>query len=309
MHRTSALSTVDLHYHTTTSLLLTLIHILQNKLIKLFYHHTVPWICSLLLSLRYKPYHIITNKVIISTASPLGICSTMSGESPTIGVDVFKDLINDMKNDLKADLGTKIDNINTRLNHQDQKLSDLGQRVESLEKHITSQHNSYSEAAKSPPKPHQSSTNVNTTLSTLNSTSTSSLQNIVNSTPYPHAQLKNHDLTAEEIMHRSKHIIGIYPITTQDIERNKSDTNTKTLINTATEFLQYELGFRLEQIAEMQINKVTKTKKPDGKTLYITFPDYTSVTQIFKRTALIKNDNLKISNYVAPHFYNRYNTL
>ena len=174
----------------------------------------------------------------------------MSGESPTIGVDVFKDLINDMKNDLKADLGTKIDNINTRLNHQDQKLSDLGQRVESLEKHITSQHISYSEAAKSPPKPHQSSTNVNTTISTLNSTSTSSLQNIVNSTPYPHAQLKNHDLTAEEIMHRSKHIIGIYPITTQDIERNKSDTNTKTLINTATEFLQYELGFRLEQIAD-----------------------------------------------------------
>ena len=66
-------------------------------------------------------------------------------------------------------------------------------------------------------------------------------------------------------MYRSKHIIGIYPITPQDIERNKSDTNTKTLINTATEFLQHELGFRLEQIAEMQINKVTKTKKSDGK--------------------------------------------
>ena len=65
----------------------------------------------------------------------------MRRESPTIGVDVFKDLINDMKNDLKADLGTKIDNINTRLNHQDQKLSDLGQRVESLENthHITAQ--------------------------------------------------------------------------------------------------------------------------------------------------------------------------
>merc|ERR1711867_170108 len=181
--------------------------------------------------------------------------------------------------------------------------------VETLEKHISTHPSTYAEAAKSPPKPQQSSSKVNTTLSTMNSISTSSLQNIISSTPYSHAQLKNHDLTAEDIMHRSKHIIGIYPVTTQDIERNKTDTNTKTLINTATEFLQHELGFRLEQIAEMQINKVTKTKKSDGKTLYITFPNHTHVAQIFKRVAALKNNNLKISNYVPPHCYNRYHTL
>ena len=59
----------------------------------------------------------------------------------------------------------------------------------------------------------------------------------------------------------------------------------------------------------MNITRVTKTKKTDGKTLYITLPSHTSVTQIFKRTAVVKNPNLKISNYVAPHFYSRYNTL
>ena len=243
----------------------------------------------------------------------------MSGAAPTIGVDVFKDLINEIKNDLKSQnsdlktdlgtMGTKLDNINARLNNQDLRISDLGQRVETLEKHISTHPSTYAEAAKSPPKPQQSSSNANTTLSTLNSTSTSSLQNLINSTPYSQAQPKNHDLTAEEIMHRSKHIIGIYPITPQDIERNKSDTNTKTLINTATEFLQCELGFRLEQIAEMQIKKVTKTKKSDGKTLYITFQNHSHVAQIFKRTATLKNNNLKISNYVPPHCYNRYQTL
>merc|ERR1711867_242566 len=181
--------------------------------------------------------------------------------------------------------------------------------VETLEKHISTHPSTYAEAAKSPPKPQQSSSKVNTTLSTMNSISTSSLQNIISSTPYSHAQLKNHDLTAEDIMYRSKHIIGIYPITPQDIERNKSDTNTKTLINTATEFLQHELGFRLEQMAEMQINKVTKTKKSDGKTLYITLQNHTHVAQIFKRTAALKNNNLKISNYVPPHCFNRYHTL
>ena len=95
----------------------------------------------------------------------------------------------------------------------------------------------------------------------------------------------------------------------EDIERNKGDTKAQTMMNTAVEFLKDELGFHQDQIEEMKITTVTKTKKTDGKTLYITFPNHSSVTQIFKRTALIKNNNLKISNYVAPHFYNRYNTL
>ena len=186
----------------------------------------------------------------------------MSGTAPTIGVDVFKDLINQMKTEIKSDftnldsnmgtkfstlnnlttdMGTKLDNINARLNNQDLRISDLGQRVETLEKHISSHPSTYAEAAKSPPKLQQSSSKVNTTLSTMNSISTSSLQNIISSTPYSHAQLKNHDLTAEEVMYRSKHIIGIYPITPQDIERNKSDTNTITLINKAKEFLQMDV--------------------------------------------------------------------
>ena len=95
----------------------------------------------------------------------------------------------------------------------------------------------------------------------------------------------------------------------EDIERNKSDTEAQTLMNTAIEYLKDELGFHKEQIEEMNITTVTKTKKTDGKTLYITFPNHSSVTQIFKCTALIRNNNLNISNYVAPHFYNRYNTL
>ena len=265
---------------------------------------------------------------------------------PTIGVDVFKDLINQtinqMKTELKSDFGTKLsnldstmatkfntlsnstgtsintlntdlstklDSITARLNNQDFKINNLGQRVETLEKHIATYPITYAEAAKSPPKPQQSMPKVNTTLSTTNSTSTSSLQNMMSSTPFSYTQFKNHDLTPEEIMYRSKHIVGIYPITPQDIERNKGDTNIKTLVNTAIEFLQHELGFRLEQIAEMQINKVTKTKKTDGKTLYITFQNHTHAAQIFKRVATLKNNNLKISNYVAPHFYNRYHTL
>ena len=62
-----------------------------------------------------------------------------------------------------------------------------------------------------------------------------------------------------------------------------------TLMNTAVEFLKDELGFRQDQIQEMNITRVTKTKKTDGKTLYITLPSHSSVTQIFKHTAVVKN--------------------
>ena len=186
-----------------------------------------------------------------------------------------------------------MDNITNRLNSQDLRINDLGQRVETLEKHLT-----YAEAAKTPPQPTKpTNTNTNTETNTNTNTNKTVTEN------------KNDNLTPEEIMNRSRNIVGIFPIPLEDIERNKCDTKEQTLMNTAIEFLKDELGFRQTQIEEMNITKVAKTKKADGKTLYITFPNPHPVTQIFKRTALIKNNNLKISNYVAPHFYNRYNTL
>merc|ERR1712002_1182361 len=126
----------------------------------------------------------------------------MSGTSQTIGVDVFKELINQMKTEIKSDfgikltnldstmgtrhhtmdtklsnlstlstdMGTKLDSINAHMNNQDLRIRDLGQRVETLEKHIATYPITYSEAAKSPPKPQQSMPKVNTTLSTTNST-------------------------------------------------------------------------------------------------------------------------------------------
>jgi len=216
--------------------------------------------------------------------------------APTIGVDIFKELINYMKNELNTNVvnvNAKLDSITTRIHYQDLMISDLGQQVESLEKHHT-----YAEAAKLPPQPiPKTNTNTNTQTNTNANTNKVVIEN------------KNDNLTPEEIMNRSRNIVGIFPIQLEDIERNKGDTKEQTLMNTAIEFVKDELSFCQAQIEEMDITKVTKTNKTDGKTLYMTFPNHSSVTQIFKRTALIKNDNLKISNYVAPHFYNRYNTL
>ena len=129
----------------------------------------------------------------------------MSGNKsePTIGVDIFKELINDMKNELNINLvnvNTKLDNITTRLNSQDLKINDLGQRVESLEKHLT-----YAEAAKTPPP-----TNTNTNTETNTSANT-------NKVVIKH---KNDNLTLEEIMNRSRNIVGIFPNT---IRRHRNE--------------------------------------------------------------------------------------
>ena len=126
----------------------------------------------------------------------------MSGNKsePTIGVDIFKELINDMTQQLNTNLNnlnTKVDNITNRLNAQDLKINNLGQRVETLEKHLT-----YAEAAKTPPQPTiQTKSNTNTENNTATNTNQTVTEN------------KNHNLTAEEIMNRSRNIIGIFQYT------------------------------------------------------------------------------------------------
>ena len=151
-----------------------------------------------------------------------------------------------------------MDKIATRIQQQDLKICDLEQRVETLEKHIT-----YTDAAKLPPQPLPQPNTSNNTKTNAN-TNTNKIT----------IKQKNDNLTPEEIMTRSKNIIGIFQIHLEDIERNKGDTKSQTLMNTAVEYLKDELGFCKEQVEEMNITMVTKTKKTDGKTLYITFQDY-----------------------------------
>ena len=70
-----------------------------------------------------------------------------------------------MKNEINTNLmnvNTKLDIITTLIHSQDLKISDLGQRVESLEKHLT-----YADAAKLPPQPlPQPKANTNTQTNT-----------------------------------------------------------------------------------------------------------------------------------------------
>ena len=41
----------------------------------------------------------------------------------------------------------------------------------------------------------------------------------------------------------------------------------------------------------MKIQNVHRTKKPKGKTLYVTFESEVSASQIFKRNAMVENED------------------
>ena len=93
-----------------------------------------------------------------------------STSTPTIGVDIFKELINGMKNEINTNLvndNAKLDSITTRIHYQELKINDLGQRVESLEKHL-----SYSDVAKLPPQPPPQPDTYTNTQITLTPTKT-----------------------------------------------------------------------------------------------------------------------------------------
>ena len=180
-------------------------------------------------------------------------------------IDSTTNTINEVKTDLKTNT-ERINNIEAAVT----KIPDLLQRVEALE---ASKKPSYAEAASKPPAPNCSV----------------SPPKINNTTKNPN----------EPILERARKIVGLYPIDDEHIRSLQlEDDEEPSLVwlRAAEEFLHKELGFRLSQINEMGIEKVTRMRKKDGKTLYVHCKSDEIVTNIFKRSAEIKNNEPKISN-------------
>ena len=76
----------------------------------------------------------------------------------------------------------------------------------------------------------------------------------------------------------------------------------------AEEFLNKELGFRKEEITDMKIEEVNRPRKEDSNTVYITVKDAIT-SQIFRTSATICNNDIRVSNFVATQFFARYSAL
>ena len=110
----------------------------------------------------------------------------------------------------------------------------------------------------------------------------------------------------EVVLSNAKKIIEIYPIEKRHIEKGRLDD---VYLRVAEEFLEAKLAFKPEQIRDRKIKKVVKSKKEESKMMYVTFDGQEAVSQIFRRASDIRNNDIRVSNYVALQFYERYSSL
>ena len=206
---------------------------------------------------------------------------------------------------IEARIDSKIVKLNERLDKQEEdikkisketsKIKHLEERVEKLESNVEVKKKSYAEALMS----NKNDIHEETSDPKILTTETTS-------------KVNDEKLTNQDLFNRSRKIIGLYPIDDNDLERNTIDKNydNETIIErTVEEFLTNKLGFHLEQVKSVNITNVQRTKKVNGKTVYVTFNSQFPVTQIFWRNVIVRNQDLNIFNYVSHLFYDRYHTL
>ena len=75
------------------------------------------------------------------------------------------------------------------------------------------------------------------------------------------------------------------------------------------DILQYELKMTSEEINDLGVTKITRPKKDNTEKIYIHCQDQNSAHYIFRKGARVSNEDIKISPFIPPQLYNRFNDL
>ena len=68
-------------------------------------------------------------------------------------------------------------------------------------------------------------------------------------------------------------------------------------------------GLSDDEIKEMGISAVKKSRKQDSNIIYITLKDTETASNIFKRTGILKNDNVHVTSFIPPQIFERFRSL
>lgn len=115
----------------------------------------------------------------------------------------------------------------------------------------------------------------------------------------------------EKVTMEAKKIVGISPISEDDIDRflinqeYKAD-NELTEASTVREFLKLEIKMGNKEIGELKIVKIENQKKEEADRLYLHMKDEESVQYIYKKAAQVINPNTKVHMLALPKLYNRF---
>lgn len=70
-----------------------------------------------------------------------------------------------------------------------------------------------------------------------------------------------------------------------------------------------KLKFSETEVDELGVSNIKKSKKIDSKIIFITVKDTLVASDIFKRTSLIKNEEVRVTQFIPPQIFERYKSL
>ena len=124
------------------------------------------------------------------------------------------------------------------------------------------------------------------------------------------------DNTRADITSAARKIVGITPVSDDDIERTSNPIlpENEKLYFAAIEFLHLELGYTEEQCHELDIIKVTRPRAPNTNKLYIHFGTEKSAEYLHRMVRAInsripeddENPRPNSKMFIPPQLHNRY---
>ena len=115
----------------------------------------------------------------------------------------------------------------------------------------------------------------------------------------------------KKVLEEARKVIGLSPITDEDLDEylEKGMNKHEALEEAAADFLKFELKIDSDEMEDLAINKVTRPGKEDTDRIYIHFSSEDSAKYIFRKTSQVKNENIKISQFIPPQLFKRNNEL
>ena len=113
----------------------------------------------------------------------------------------------------------------------------------------------------------------------------------------------------EEVATKLQHMVGVGPICVKSeyYYRSKNLSAQAARIAAIKEYLEYNLDYNTEELAELNIMDTKRSGKED--VIYFALDDVNQVKEVHYRRAAAANDDLIVRDYIAPQYYERYMAL
>lgn len=112
-----------------------------------------------------------------------------------------------------------------------------------------------------------------------------------------------------KLFESARKIIGLSPITEDTISwfmENEDLPKEEAEKAAVREYLQLNLQYSNESISCANIIRTRQSSKKELETVYVTFDSEQAVQGIYRRSSIVKNSSVKLTQYIPPQLYTRY---